>query len=223
MWLLGEKAGGEIRHVWCWQKACLCLIHWRNCSGAIQPCENMTLEILPRSEKPEEICWVRAGPAKKSCPETAWPCRWGSSHQGPSGAVAGPLLPFSVLACALLTGTNVPGLLQPTWLFNHFWVWKSHCSRMKLLGGSWVFYRSSFHAVFFAFCSVLKVIKLLNHFPFYLSGPAWGRRNCDSSCLQSMPAWKVHLQILKRYVDSLGQSWQAPSTRRRAQACTETW
>lgn len=130
VWLLGEKAGGEIRHVWCWQNACLCLIHWRNCSGAIQPCENMTLVILPRSEK-TEIYWVRAGPARKSCPESAWPCCWGSSHQGPTRAVAGPLLPFSMLACALLTRKKFQAFSSPpgSGHFNHFWVWKSHCSR----------------------------------------------------------------------------------------------
>lgn len=33
-----ESKRGDL-HAWCWRKACLCLIHWRNCTRTVHPCE----------------------------------------------------------------------------------------------------------------------------------------------------------------------------------------
>lgn len=91
---------------------------------------------------------------------------------------------------------------------------------MKLLRGSWIFYRS-FHAVFFAFCLFLcsKNDTVIKQLSFLLIRASLRKKELWLFLSAKVRLlWKVHLQILKRYVNSLGQSWGAPSARRRTRS-----
>lgn len=119
-----------------------------------------------------------------------------ASHRGPSRAEAGQLLlSFSVLAARsahmenLCIEVQTCSSLLGCWLCNPFQAESKNYTGlerfMKPLEGSWVSCGSSFHAVCFAFCSVLKIITCNNCFPSFLS--AWARGNSNFSYLQMRP------------------------------------
>lgn len=157
-----------------------------------------------------------------------------ASRQGPTRAEAGQLLlSFSVLAARSAHIENLcievqtcSGLLG-CWLCNPFQAEsKNHTGPerfMKPLEGSWVSCGSSFRAVCFAFCSVLKIILCNNCFPSFLSGPAWARGNSNFSYLQMRLCLLECLWIQERCVSSLGQSWGVPGAGKRADDVAETW
>lgn len=59
------KESVEKKEQWCWiwQKACLCLIHRRNCSRTVK-CDPFN---TTRSHIPMVLCWVSADHANKGC------------------------------------------------------------------------------------------------------------------------------------------------------------